>query len=140
MPQDDMKSEAIRLDDLTRIFNPLSEDFTWAYGGIDYTIPAKDEKLWPRHLCRHIAKHLVDKILQEKHNVSNTMHDTPIRRKILSSILISEAEENPDKVPTVSEAQKSLDKELEKDDSINRAGKEIPKKERTKVEEPTKSE
>lgn len=47
----------------TKIFNPLDEDFTWAFDGKPYTIPAKSTKEFPEFLARHIAKHLAQKIV-----------------------------------------------------------------------------
>src|SRR3990167_10815381 len=99
-----------RLDDFTNIFNPTDKDFVWPIGGIDYTIPAQDKKLLPRHACRVIAKHLADKILQEEHQVADTLRDTPIRRKVLAEILIDEAEEMGVKVSD-EEALRSAEEE-----------------------------
>lgn len=102
-----------RLDDLTNIYNPTDEDFTWQFGGIDYTVKAKESRLLPRHLCQHIAKHLTDKILQEKYNVPNTLADTPIRRKVLSEILVDESKEKNIDV-SEKEAEESVASEQKK--------------------------
>ena len=117
-----MAPREIRLDEQTDIHNPTDEDFTWAYAGIEYTVKAKEtrEKL-PRHLCQHLAKHLADKILQEQYDVKSTWNDTPLRRKVLSTILIADAEANPEKVPSDTEAQKALDKQIDEENKVNRA-------------------
>lgn len=47
----------------TDVYNPLSEDFTWAWDGKPYTIPAKSKKSFPEFLARHLAKHLARKIV-----------------------------------------------------------------------------
>ena len=49
--------------EITEIFNPLNEDFTWSYDGKPYTIPAKSKKSFPEFLARHFAKHLARKIV-----------------------------------------------------------------------------
>ena len=115
-----MAPQEVRLDDQIDIHNPLDEDFTWAYAGIEYTLKAKKtrEKL-QRHFCKHLAKHLTDKILQEQYNVKSTWNDTPLRRKVLSTILISEAEANPERVPSLEDAQKALDKQIKDENKLN---------------------
>ena len=47
----------------TDVYNPLSEDFTWAWDGNPYTIPAKSKKSFPEFLARLFAKHLARKIV-----------------------------------------------------------------------------
>ena len=79
-------------------------------GGIAYPIPAKGEKMMARWACRIIAKHLADKILQEQYKIPNTNVDTPIRKKVLSEILIEEAEEHGIKI-TPEEANASIEAE-----------------------------
>ena len=120
MAEEILQPQEFRLDDQIDIHNPLDEDFTWAYAGIEYTLKAKEtrEKL-PRHLCLHLAKHLTDKILQEQYNVKSTWNDTPLRRKVLSTILISEAEANPTRVPSLEDAQKALDKQIKDENNLN---------------------
>ena len=119
MAEEVMQPLEVRLDDLANIRNPLDEDFVWAYAGIDYTIKAQETRVLPRHLCQHLAKHLTDKILQEQYDVKSTWNDTPLRRKVLSTILISEAEANPEKVPSLEDAQKALDKQIKDENKLN---------------------
>src|SRR3990167_6898120 len=114
-----MAPQEVRLDDLANIHNPTDEDFVWAYAGIDYTVKTKETRNLPRHLCQHLAKHLTDKILQERYNVKSTWNDTPLRRKVLSTILISEAEANPTRVPSLEDAQKALDKQIKDENNLN---------------------
>ena len=106
-----------RLDDLTNVYNPLDEDFTWQIGGIDYTIPRKEKKLLPRHSCRLIAKHLADKILQEEYNVADTNRDTPIRKKVLAELLPDEAKEMG-VVISSEEALKSAESEVKRAEGL----------------------
>ena len=49
--------------DLTDLYNPLDEDFTWSLHGKPYTIPAKSKKTYPEFQARLFAKHLARKIV-----------------------------------------------------------------------------
>ena len=53
--------------DLMEIYNPLLEDFVWAYDGKPYTIPANSKKQFPEFLTRHFALHLARKIVYGNH-------------------------------------------------------------------------
>ena len=46
--------------------NPLTEDFTHAYGGKDLTIPAKGEKQFPLYVAVHLSKHFAEKIIRDE--------------------------------------------------------------------------
>ena len=48
---------------MTEVYNPLSEDFTWASHGKPYTIPANSKKSFPEFQARLFAKHLARKIV-----------------------------------------------------------------------------
>ena len=49
--------------DLTEIYNPLDEPFTWTLHGKPYTIPAKSKATFPEFQARLFAKHLARKIV-----------------------------------------------------------------------------
>lgn len=49
--------------DTRSVTNPLEEDFTHAWNGEPYTIPAGETKSFPEFLAVHLAKHLADKIM-----------------------------------------------------------------------------
>ena len=124
---------SVRLDDLTKIHNPLNETFIGAMGGIEYPLQPKETRTLPRHLCRHIAKHLCDKILQEKYRLANTWIDTAIRKKVMAQLLPEEVEEHPEKKVTDEQAQKSLNEELDKADKIDSPGGKFEKRPRADV-------
>jgi len=44
--------------------NPLEEDFTHKFGGIDFIVPAKSQVLYPSPVANHLAKHLAQRICQ----------------------------------------------------------------------------
>ena len=123
----------LRLDDLAKIYNPLSEDFTWQISGIDYLVPAKGIKLLPRWSCGIIAKHLADKILQEQHKVADSNTDTPLRRKVLAELL-PELE-----APTVSEeeAEKSKETLVKNQENLAQTSKDPNYNAKRKVAPPT---
>ena len=49
--------------EMTDVYNPLDEDFTWTLHGKPYTIPAKTKKAFPEFQARLFAKHLARKIV-----------------------------------------------------------------------------
>lgn len=49
--------------DLTELYNPLDEPFTWSLHGKPYTIPAKSKATYPEFQARLFAKHLARKIV-----------------------------------------------------------------------------
>lgn len=66
-----------------RFFNPTSEDFVGKWDGESYEIRAKSSILVPRHIAEHFAKHLANKILQERFNRICSEHQittTPLTR------------------------------------------------------------
>lgn len=48
------------------VYNPLIKRFSVNYEGITYTIEGKEIKAFPTHIARHLRKHLVDHIINEK--------------------------------------------------------------------------
>lgn len=69
------------------VTNIDSADFTGYNGGEPYVLRAGETREFPKFLAEHLAKHLLDRILQERHNVKNTIQDTPLRRQLLYKIL-----------------------------------------------------
>lgn len=63
--------------------NPLSDDFTWEWGGKPYTILAGETKPYPRFLAKHLAKHLIDQCI----GTSNNYRDANIRAEWEARIL-----------------------------------------------------
>ena len=48
------------------LYNPLKTDFTWKYDGVEYSIPAGENKAFKTHLANHLGKHLVDAYVNTK--------------------------------------------------------------------------
>ena len=49
------------------VFNPTKEDFTVLYGGTGVTLKSGERKIWPTPKANHVAKHLAQKIVSQKH-------------------------------------------------------------------------
>ncbi len=68
-----------------RVVNIDTEDFTVNYAGKPYTVKSGDiSKPYKQHIALHIAKHLVDKILNKKGIKTNK---EPERGKIFGMVL-----------------------------------------------------
>ncbi len=50
-------------NDLLVIRNPLAADFSTTWGQQNFTVPKNGEKVYPRFIAEHLAKHLTDAIL-----------------------------------------------------------------------------
>lgn len=69
-----------------RVFNPTPKDFTVNFNGKPYTVKSADySKELPQHIAVHVAKHLVDKIMNYKGIPTNK---EPERNQILSTVLV----------------------------------------------------
>lgn len=73
--------------------------------------PGEEEKLvyWVATLG---AKHLVDRILQEKHGVRLVSHDSPLKKSLFAKILPDKAEEYDVKPLTPEQEQEEIRKAL----------------------------
>lgn len=100
--------------DVTKFVNILDEKFLFHIGGQPREIEAKEEKMMPIYIAKHGAKHLIDKILQEKHNIKDTLRDSPLRQSLLAQILPDLAEEATVKPLSDEEFKTNLAKELER--------------------------
>jgi len=69
------------------IYNPLLEDFTVLYGGVPQIVKAGKIKEFPYHCGMHIAKHLVNRLMNDKD--LRTDHE-PERSKILKEVIYEE--------------------------------------------------
>lgn len=66
-----------------KLFNPTEEDFVGYWDGEPYPIGAKSSISVPRYIAEHFAKHLANKILQERFNNLCKKHEvttTPLSR------------------------------------------------------------
>ena len=62
--------------------------FTGFHGGQPYEFRKGEKKMLPKYVAEHIAKQMLDKVLQEEHNIKDTVRDTPQRRELLYKILV----------------------------------------------------
>lgn len=80
-----IKKGNMELDYTTIAFtNPTGEDFTWEYGSKPYTIRAGETKHYPVFLAKHLAKHLVNRIIG---TASANLRDPERRAEVEKSIL-----------------------------------------------------
>jgi len=98
----------------TEFVNIGGEDFTFYNGNEPYTVKAGESKRFPIFLAKHGAKHLLDKILQEKYEVKDTLRDTPVRRDLMSRVLPEEAQKAEVKPLSDEEFKTELLKTLQK--------------------------
>ena len=98
----------------TRFVNIDDKEFIAHLDNQPIEFKAGEEKIKPIYVAKHCAKHLIDRILQEKHHISNTLQDTPLRRSLMAQILPDLAEEAGVKPLTKEEEADYLKKELEK--------------------------
>ena len=45
------------------VYNPLQEDFTHKFDGVEQTIPSGKHELFPENIARHLAGHLAKRIV-----------------------------------------------------------------------------
>jgi hypothetical protein len=64
------------------------------------------------------AKHLVDRILQEKHKIKDTLSDTPLRKSLFAKILPDMAQERDIKPLSKEEEKVEIDKLLKKQEEF----------------------
>lgn len=85
-------------NDLLVVHNPLSISFSEKWGGEWFSVPANGEKVYPRFLAQHLAKHITNAALLEKEEqmardqgVSNLKHsllnNTDMRSALEAQIL-----------------------------------------------------
>ena len=99
--------------DTTKFVNISDEKFVFHIGGQPRELEAHEEKIMPIYVAQLGAKHLVDLILQRKHDIKDTLRDTPLRRSILSEILPELPEQNQDfKRLSPEEEKQEIKKEL----------------------------
>ncbi len=104
--------------------------FTGFHGGQPYPFAKGEKKVLPKYVAEHVAKQMLDKILQEEYNEKDSFTDSPKRRKLLYTILpwkeADDIEMKKDElslrnnVDAVMEVQK-LKREMEKKETENSA-------------------
>jgi hypothetical protein len=76
--------------------NITIEDFTWEWGSKPYSIKAGETKFYPEFLARHLAKHLIDRILGDR--LGNDDLRKEQEDKILSATQVEVSSEEPKEV------------------------------------------
>lgn len=101
--------------DVTKFVNVDDKPFDiYINGKLARHLEASEIQTIPIWVAQVGAKHLVDRILQEKHNIKDTLHDTELRRSLFAKILPEMAEENKIKPLSDEEFRKKVLEEQEK--------------------------
>lgn len=88
------KREANPLVDTTRFVNIDEKAFDiYIDGKVARHLETKEEQILPLFVAQAGAKHLVDRVLQEKYGVKDSFKDTPLRKSLFAEILPDMAEE-----------------------------------------------
>lgn len=73
--------------DVTKFVNIDDKDFVFHINGSPREVKAGESKEMPIYVAEIGAKHLADRILQEKHGLKDSLKDTPLRRSIFAKII-----------------------------------------------------
>ena len=87
-------------------------------GQLVFHLEPGEEKTMVMYIAQVGAKTLVDKILQEKHKVHNTLTDTPLRKSLFAKILPEMAEEREIKPLSPEEEKLEIKKMIEKQNEL----------------------
>ena len=98
----------------TLFVNVDDKEFIGYFGSEPYGFKAGESREVVKFVAHHLAKHLIDRILQEKWGVKNTLTDTSIRKDLMANILPKEAEAVNYKPLTPEEKEKALAEVLDK--------------------------
>lgn len=104
--------------DTTKFVNIYEKDFTFYINKQPRELKAGEEKIMPIYVAQIGAKHLVDKILQEKHNVKDTLRDTDLRRSLFAQILPDMAEERNIKPLSEDDFRQKIKEELKRQSEL----------------------
>ncbi len=97
----------------TTFVNIDDKEFIGYFGNEPYQFKVGESRQVVKFVAQHLAKHLIDRILQEKYGVHNTLTDTPLRKELLASILPEEAKKADYKPLTLEEKEKALNEVLD---------------------------
>ena len=119
--------------DTTVFVNIDDKKFTFFINKQPREVEVGEQKTWPIFVCQIGAKHLVDKILQEKHDIRDTMRDTELRRSLFAKILPEMAEERGIKPLSADDEKAAVQKELTRQNELLASfTAEVAKKEESK--------
>src|SRR3990167_6640608 len=104
--------------DTTKFVNIDDKKFVFHINKQPRELEAKEEKIMPIYVAQIGAKHLVDKILQEKHNVKDTLRDSDLRRSLFAQILPEMAEERDIKPLNEDDFKKKIQEELDRQSKL----------------------
>lgn len=104
--------------DVTIIKNIDDKDFTGYLNKEPYVLKAGEERTLPNFVAEHLAKHLVDRVLQAR-GIRDTLRDTPLRRSLFAQILPELSKINPEvKKLDKDEELKLLKEQIEKQNAL----------------------
>ena len=95
----------------TLFVNIDDKEFTGYFGGEPYHFSSGESRQTVKFVATHLAKHLLDRILQEKYGIKNTLTDTELRKSLMAKTLPEEAVK-ANIVPLTSEEEKKALQEL----------------------------
>src|SRR3990167_5861733 len=95
----------------TLFVNIDDKEFTGYFGGEPYHFNSDESRQTVKFVATHLAKHLLDRILQEKYGIKNTLTDTELRKSLMARVIPEEAAKNDIK-PLTPEEEKTALQEL----------------------------
>ena len=124
--------------DTTVFLNIDDKKFVFFINKQPREVEAGEQKTWPIFVCQIGAKHLVDRILQEKHGVKDTLRDTELRKNLFAKILPEMAEERGIKPLSPEEEKAVIQKELARQSELIKSFTETQKDVKEKDDEKDK--
>jgi uncharacterized coiled-coil protein SlyX len=120
--------------DVTKFVNIDDEKFVFYINKQPREIEAGETKVMPVYVAQIGAKHLVDKILQKKYNIKDTLRDSELRRSLFAKILPDMAFERNIEPLSDYKFEQAVQKELERQNKLidELSGKAEADKERIK--------
>lgn len=122
--------------DTTKFVNIDDKPFDiYINGKLVRHLEAKEEQTLVLYVAQIGAKHLVDRVLQEKHSIKDSLRDTPLRKELFRQILPEMAEELKVKPLTAEEFQKELKTQMDKQQEVIASFKEKDDKRDKEIED-----
>jgi hypothetical protein len=87
-------------------------------GKLVFHLEPNEEKVMVFYVAQVGAKHLVDRVLQEKHKIKDTLTDTPLRKSLFAQILPDVAQERDIKPLSKEEEKVEIEKLLKKQEEV----------------------
>jgi len=100
-------------------FTNISDtNFTFQYGGEEYSIKSGQTKYWPSFICVHGAKHLIDREIIRKGKISdlnNLEERGKLQEKILNSVGVIQKDEPQLVHPEVDKELRQIGQNIEEE-------------------------